>query len=80
MKAPGFGHIGRTKSPCHGCQYHDGECHAKCKDYAAFVEIHAKEREEIHKRKRLYNLGYGAPYRTERQLHNDNVSARKKGK
>ena len=39
-----WGHVGRTKSPCHGCQDRHAECHSSCEKYQEFAEIHAKER------------------------------------
>lgn len=64
----GWGHVGRTQSPCRGCQDRRGECHASCEKYQEFVEIHTKERSEINTKKHHWNLGYGAPYRIERKF------------
>ena len=61
---------GRTKSPCHGCEQRSAECHGICEEYLEFVEVHDKERSEINYQKHLDNLGYGAPYRTNKQLRN----------
>ena len=65
-----FGHVGRTKSPCYGCKDRTAECHASCGKYKEFERIHDRERSEVHQKKHLESLGYGAPYRTSRQLQN----------
>lgn len=63
-----WGHVGRTKSPCHGCEDRNAECHSSCEKYQEFYKIHAKERSEIHYNKKIDNLGFGAPYRTEKRF------------
>ena len=63
-------HVGRTKSPCHGCSERSAECHAKCDAYKEFEKIHAQERSEIHFKRHQEALAYGAPYRTDKQLQN----------
>ena len=63
-----WGHVGRTKSPCRGCQDRQAECHSSCEKYLEFYEIHNKERADAHHKKRLENLGFGAPYRTEKRF------------
>lgn len=60
-------HKGRTNSPCFKCEDHSQTCRANCKAWKDWETLHAKEREEINKRKREYSLGYGAPYRSEKE-------------
>lgn len=69
-------HKGRTHSPCHKCTEHSETCRSGCEKWKEYEEIHKKERAEINKRRKLYNLGYGAPYRTEGQLRNAHKAAR----
>ena len=63
-------HLGRTNSPCYGCQERSAECHPACERYKKFTEIHDKERAEIHKKQRIETFGYGAQYRTRREFNN----------
>ena len=63
-------HYGRTESPCFRCTERSAECHSSCEQYLDYVDIHAKERSEIHERKHKENLGYGAGYRSEKEWHN----------
>ena len=63
-------HYGRTESPCHECEHHSEICHSICPRYKRFEKIHAEERAEIHKKKHIESLGYGAGFRTEREWRN----------
>ena len=63
-------HVGRTPSPCLNCSDRSAECHSDCEKYQKYVEIHAKERAQIHKKKQIENLGFGAPFREIGALRN----------
>ena len=63
-------HVGRTQSPCYGCTERNAECHSSCEQYLEFVDIHDRERAEIHQKKHKESLGYGAGYRSEREWRN----------
>ena len=69
-RAIGWCHKGRTASPCFDCDGHNETCHSTCEAYKEYEKIHAKERAEINKAKFEYNLGYGAPYRTDKEYEN----------
>ena len=66
--------IGRTKSPCYGCENRTAECHGSCADYKKYEEIHAQERAAINAERHKENLAYGAPYRTDRELRSAHLS------
>lgn len=70
--------LGRTTAPCRYCDKHSAECHAKYEAYLEFEKIHAKERQEIHKKKHKYNLGFGARWRSEKELAQENVARRQR--
>ena len=70
-----IGHQGRTKSPCQGCSDRSSECHAKCEKYAEYSKTHMKEVRDIHKKKREYNLGFGAPFKTDRKFKQQQIGA-----
>lgn len=67
-------HKGRTNSPCKGCDGHSETCRSACEKWKEWEKVHAQERAAINKKKHEYNLGFGAPYRTEKRfkeaLHN----------
>lgn len=69
-------HTGRTPSPCKDCPDRSIGCHSSCEKYLKYVEIHDKERAEIHHKKRLENLGFGAPYREAKTLRNLTIADR----
>jgi len=68
---------GRTKAPCMNCKPHEG-CHATCEAYKEFERIHAEERRQIHLAKHKHNLGYGAPFRSEKQLKHEAIARSKR--
>lgn len=68
---------GRTKAPCMHCKPHEG-CHATCEAYKEFERIHAEERRQIHYNKHKYNLGFGARWRTEKELNSEAVARRQR--
>jgi len=63
-------HKGRTNSPCFECKDHSGTCRSGCEKWKEWEKVHAKEREAINKKKHEYSLGFGAPYRTDREWNN----------
>lgn len=74
MKGRGLKSMYRTKSPCFGCKKRNETCRPACEEWKKYEEIHKKERAEIYKKKREYNLGFGAPYRSESKFKNKNAS------
>lgn len=68
---------GRTKAPCMNCKPREG-CHATCEAYKEFERIHAEERRQIHNNKHKYNLGFGARWRSEKELAQENVARRQR--
>ena len=69
---------GRTKAPCMNCQEHDEACHATCEAYKEFERIHAEERRQIHHNKFKQSLGFGARWRTEKELNSEAVARRQR--
>lgn len=69
---------GRTKSPCMTCEKHSETCRRGCEPYKEFVKIHEEERRQIHQNRHKYMLGYGAKYRSERELQSEAVARRQR--
>ena len=63
-------HKGRTNSPCKDCNGHSETCRSNCQAWKDWEKVHEKERAEINKKKHEYSLGFGAPFRTEREWKN----------
>lgn len=74
----GFNSEGRIKAPCKGCEKRSENCHGICEAYKEFVDLHEKERRENHERRRKYNLGYGAHWRTEKEFAQTVMEERKR--
>lgn len=68
---------GRTKAPCMNCKPHEG-CHATCEAYKEFERIHAEERRQIHHNRFKQSLGFGARWRSEKELAQENVARRQR--
>ena len=57
----------RTPSPCFDCKDRNESCRPKCAKWKEYEKAHREEKDKIYKNKREYYLGFGAPYRTEKE-------------
>ena len=48
---------GRTKSPCFGCTERREACHAECRRYLEFKDIHTEEVNQIRENKKKSVIG-----------------------
>lgn len=71
---------GRTKAPCRDCPKHSETCHATCEAYKEFERIHAEERKTINSNKHKYYLGFGARWRSEKELEQEQIARRHRKK
>ena len=67
-----------TKAPCKECDNHSDICHAICPAFKEYERIHKEELTAIHKAKHKFNLGFGARWRSEKEMRQENVERRRR--